>query len=161
MLNLAFAANGQWINASLQTFVLAEDEAPDVSAIPALEPGENTGSLRVLVFNDKNTFGYVGDRTQLTWTVTPENATNPKIAFSSASALTLNGTFVVEPDDPSVKIPVGARWAVGTIAASAGSLGRLWFAHAGNWHVYAEGDATDGWTIYAEKTAPGLSIVVR
>ena len=41
--------------------VFAEDEAPDVSAIPALEPGENTGSLRVLVFNDKNSDGKQGN----------------------------------------------------------------------------------------------------
>ena len=39
----------------------AEDVAPDLSAIPPLAAGENTGSLRVQVFNDKNSNGSQGN----------------------------------------------------------------------------------------------------
>lgn len=84
-----------------------------------------------------------------------------KIAFSPSAALALLGTFEVEADDPSVRITAGTRWAVGSVSASAGALVRTSFAHSPGWHVYAEGDAADGWTIYAEKVAPGLTVTVR
>ena len=43
------------------TAAFAEDEAPDLSVIPLLEAGENTGSLRVQVYNDKNGDGVQGN----------------------------------------------------------------------------------------------------
>ncbi len=41
--------------------VSAEDAAPALSEIPPLTAGDNTGSLRVQVFNDKNGNGYQGN----------------------------------------------------------------------------------------------------
>lgn len=82
------------------------------------------------------------------------------IEMNAVGELSINGTFVIIPDDPSVKIESGTRWTVGHLTGS-GIVGRKRFAASQGYRVWAEGDAENGWTVYAEKSAPGFNIIIR
>ena len=84
-----------------------------------------------------------------------------RVEFVSTEAFSPLGTFVVYADDPTAKISPGTRWAIGAIDKSAGAVDNLVYKYSGDYRVYAEGDAESGWTIYAEKKAAGLFIIMR
>lgn len=88
-------------------------------------------------------------------------AAGDKVKFNVESAVELNGVFDVRPDDPSVRIPGGTRWAIGTIAASAGEVTKTRLAGNGMFKILVEGDAESGWTIYAERKTGGLLMIVK
>ncbi|MBR2941056.1 MAG: hypothetical protein IKC14_07100, partial [Kiritimatiellae bacterium] len=88
-------------------------------------------------------------------------AAGDKVNFNVESAVELNGVFDVQPDDPSVRIPGGTRWAIGTIAASAGEVTKTRLAGNEMFKILVEGDAESGWTIYAERKQSGMTLIVR
>ena len=88
-------------------------------------------------------------------------AAGDKVNLKVESAVELNGVFDVRPDDPSVRIPGGTRWAIGTIAASAGEVTKTRLAGNEMFKILVEGDAESGWTIYAERKQSGMSLIVR
>lgn len=89
-------------------------------------------------------------------------AVSDKIAFITSSPLALAGAFEIVPDDPSVKIPIGTRWTVGSVDTAAGSVGarRIKCATPG-FRIFCEGDADSGWTLFAERTPAGLLMIVK
>ena len=90
-----------------------------------------------------------------------DSAAGDKVNFKVESAVELNGVFDVRPDDPSVRIPGGTRWAIGTIAASAGEVTKTRLAGNEMFKILVEGDAESGWTIYAERKQSGMTLIVR
>jgi len=83
------------------------------------------------------------------------------IEFKASGELGINGKFVITPDDPSVKIAVSTnRWTIGTLTGT-GLPARKVFPTSEGFRVFAEGDAENGWKLYAQKTAPGLTVVLH
>ena len=108
--------------------------------------------------------GAISDAAGTTYAVTidaDDTSVASRISFSATAPLALNGTFVVSQDDPTVKVEPGTRWAIGSVDKSVGALSHTRFAYSGDFRVYAEGDAENGWTIYAERKTDGLFIIMR
>lgn len=117
--------------------------------------GFGTLTVDVTAFADTATTVYAID-------VDADDSTaGDKVNFKVESAVELNGVFDVRPDDPSVRIPGGTRWVIGTIAASAGEVKKTRLAGNGMFKILVEGDAESGWTIYAERKTGGLLMTVK
>ena len=117
--------------------------------------GFGTLTVDVTAFADTATTVYAID-------VDADDSTaGDKVNFKVESAVELNGVFDVRPDDPSVRIPGGTRWAIGTIAASAGEVTKTRLAGNEMFKILVEGDAESGWTIYAERKQSGMTLIVR
>ena len=124
---------------------------------PCGDDGTGFGTLTVDVtaFADTATTVYAID------VDADDPAAGDKVNFKVESAVELNGVFDVRPDDPSVRIPGGTRWPIGTIAASAGEVTKTRLAGNEMFKILVEGDAESGWTIYAERKQSGMTLIVR
>ncbi|MGN0845232.1 MAG: hypothetical protein ACI4QT_08450 [Kiritimatiellia bacterium] len=83
-----------------------------------------------------------------------------KVELRASGALSISGLFEIVPDDSGVKIAEGARWTIGSVSG-VDLPERQHFSAGNGFRVFAEGNAENGWTLYAEKGIPGLLFILR
>lgn len=80
--------------------------------------------------------------------------------LTASGALSISGLFEIVPDDSGVKIAKGTRWMIGSVVGF-DLPERLRFSAGNGFRVFAEGNAENGWTLYAEKGSAGLLFILR